>query len=188
MAETAAIGVRVWDLVCRHIDGVMVGSTMAALEQRGALKILAAASRTGFGELRRQLNASAGYLNVAVRLLADQGFVTCAGEPGTDELMIEPTAAGRLVMTDYAACYAAAAGFLELAGRLDEIVFGGGAPSAVRSLDSFTGLMAREWDLPGPPGPGALPGADPPGRSPAGAGHGRADPPGRADWPAPIWC
>jgi len=36
MAETTApaLTVRVWDLVCRHIDGVMVGSTMAALEQR----------------------------------------------------------------------------------------------------------------------------------------------------------
>jgi len=76
MAETTApaLTVRVWDLVCRHIDGVMVGSTMAALEQRGALKILA--------------------------------------------------------------------------GRLDEIIFGGGAPSAVRRLDSFTDLMRREWDLP----------------------------------------
>jgi|GEM_PF-4984255 hypothetical protein len=80
MAETTApaLTVRVWDLVCRHIDGVMVGSTMAALEQRGALKILA--------------------------------------------------------------------------GRLDEIIFGGGAPSAVRRLDSFTDLMRREWDLPALPG------------------------------------
>jgi hypothetical protein len=139
--------------VCRHIDGVMVGSTMAALEQRGALKILAAAPRTGFGELRRELNASAGYLNVAVRLLADQGFVTCSGEPGTDELVVEPTAAGRVVMTGFAAGYADAAGLLELAGRIDEIIFGGGAPSAVRSLDSCIDLMRREWDLPGPAGP-----------------------------------
>jgi hypothetical protein len=85
--------------VCRHIDGMVIGSTMAALASHGALRILAAADRTEFGKLRAGLGAQPGFLHVAIRLLADQGWVTCAGEGGTDELGITPTPGGRVVMT-----------------------------------------------------------------------------------------
>jgi hypothetical protein len=148
--DGATLPVRVWDSVCRHIDGVVISSTMAALGEHGALAMLASAERTGFGALRRRLNANAGYLAVAIRLLADQGWVTCAGEAGTDDLGIEPTAAGRAVMTEYAHGYAAAARFLPLADRILD------APAG--DLARFAALMRREWDLP-PPGtePGSAP-------------------------------
>ena len=74
-----ALATRVWGMVCRHIDGMAIGSTMAALASHGALRALAAADRTEFGKLRVGLGAQAGFLHVAIRLLADQGWVTCAG-------------------------------------------------------------------------------------------------------------
>ena len=125
---------RVWDALCRHIDGMAIGTTMAALHERGALAMLAAQDRTQFGPLRERLAANAGFLHVALRLLADQGWVARQGEPGTDQMTITPTARGRIVMTELAGAY----------------------PAAVRSLSvrvhdepgPFGTLMRREWGLP----------------------------------------
>jgi SAM-dependent methyltransferase len=125
---------RVWDALCRHIDGMAIGTTMAALHERGALAMLAAQDRTQFGPLRDRLAANAGFLHVALRLLADQGWVARQGEPGTDQMTITPTARGRIVMTELAGAY----------------------PAAVRSLPvrvhdepgPFGTLMRREWGLP----------------------------------------
>jgi SAM-dependent methyltransferase len=129
-----ATGAGVWNALCRHIDGMAIGSTMAALHERGALTMLAARDRTQFGPLCERLAANAGFLHVAMRLLADQGWVARQGEPGTDEMTIAPTPRGRVVMTELAGAY----------------------PAAVRSLpvrvDSDPGpfgtLMRREWGLP----------------------------------------
>jgi SAM-dependent methyltransferase len=125
---------RVWDALCRHIDGMAIGTTIAALHERGALAMLAARDRTDFGPLRERLAANAGFLHVAMRLLADQGWVARSGEPGTDEMTIAPTPRGRVVMTALAGAY----------------------PAAVRSLPvrvnhdpgPFGPLMRREWGLP----------------------------------------
>jgi hypothetical protein len=140
-----ALPAQVWDSVCRHIDGMVIGSTMAALDSRGALRILAENPRTSFGALRRRLGARPGYLNVAVRLLADQGWLTCAGEPGTDELIVMPTPVGQAVFTQYAAAYLAAARFLPLASHIEQIL--GEEPA---DIATYAALMAREWGLPQP--------------------------------------
>jgi SAM-dependent methyltransferase len=134
MTGTMTATARVWDALCRHIDGMAIGTTVAALHERGALAILAAQDRTEFGPLRERLAANAGFLHVALRLLADQGWVARQGEPGTDQMTITPTARGRIVMTELAGAY----------------------PAAVRSLPvrvhgdpgPFGPLMRREWGLP----------------------------------------
>ncbi|MGH3166553.1 MAG: hypothetical protein ACRDN0_11765, partial [Trebonia sp.] len=59
----AALARRIWETVCRHIDGMAIGSTMAALAERGALKILAGREQTRFAELSGELNANAGFLH-----------------------------------------------------------------------------------------------------------------------------
>jgi hypothetical protein len=130
---------RVWDALCRHIDGMAIGTTMAALHERGALAMLAAQDRTEFGPLRERLAANAGFLHVALRLLADQGWVARQGEPGTDQMTITPTARGRVVMTELAGAYPAAVRSLPVRVHSDPRPFGT--------------LMRRDWGLPagGPP-------------------------------------
>jgi hypothetical protein len=124
----------VWDALCRHIDGMAIGTTMAALHERGALAMLAAQDRTEFGPLRERLAANAGFLHVALRLLADQGWVARQGEPGTDQMTITPTARGRIVMTQLAGAYPAAVRSLPVRVHSDPGPFGP--------------LMRREWGLP----------------------------------------
>jgi SAM-dependent methyltransferase len=125
---------RVWDALCRHIDGMAIGTTMAALHERGALAMLAAQDRTEFGPLRERLAANAGFLHVALRLLADQGWVARQGEPGTDQMTITPTPRGRVVMTELAGAYPAAVRSLPVRVHSDPGPFGT--------------LMRREWGLP----------------------------------------
>jgi hypothetical protein len=138
-----ALATRLWGTVCRHIDGMAIGSTMAALASHGALRALAGADRTEFGKLRAGLGAQAGFLHVAIRLLADQGWVTCGGEGGTDELSITPTPGGRVVMTRLADGYAHAARFLAVAGRV------GADPAAGDAvLAPFLDAARRDWGLP----------------------------------------
>jgi hypothetical protein len=138
-----ALAAPVWGSVCRHIDGMAIGSTMAALAAHGALRTLAAADRTEFGKLRAGLGAQPGFLHVAIRLLADQGWVTCAGEGGTDELSITPTPGGRVVMTRLAGAYADAVRFLTLAGRV-----GADPVAADGALAPFLGAVRGDWGLP----------------------------------------
>ena len=142
-----ALATRVWGTVCRHIDGMAIGSTMAALAAHGALRTLAAADRTEFGKLRAGLGARAGFLHVAIRLLADQGWVTCAGEGGTDELSIAPTPGGRVVMTRLADGYAQAARFLPLAARTAAGPAADAAADAA-ALEPFLKAARRDWGLP----------------------------------------
>jgi hypothetical protein len=137
----AAGAARVWDALCRHIDGMAIGTTMAALHERGALALLAAQDRTEFAALRARLAARPGFLHVALRLLADQGWVARQGEPGTDQLTIAPTARGRIVMTELAGAYPAAARSLAHAGRVAGALHDG-------SLAPFARLARREWGLP----------------------------------------
>jgi SAM-dependent methyltransferase len=132
---------RVWDTLCRHIDGVAIGTTMAALHERGALAMLAARDRTEFAALRERLAARPGFLHVALRLLADQGWVARQGEPGTDQLTIAPTARGLIVMTQLAGAYSEAVRFLPLAGRIGQALGNG-------DTSPFARLARRDWDLP----------------------------------------
>jgi hypothetical protein len=76
--DRQAMTIRVWDAVCRHIDGMAIGSTMAALSERGVLDMLASADSTEFGKLCAATSANPGFLQVAIRLLADQGWVICS--------------------------------------------------------------------------------------------------------------
>ena len=130
-----------WDALCRHIDGVAIGTTMAALHERGALAMLAARDRTEFAVLRERLAASPGFLHVAMRLLADQGWAARQGEPGTDQMTIAPTARGRVIMTELAGAYPVAVRFLARAGRIGEALGNGDA-------SSFARLARRDWGLP----------------------------------------
>jgi hypothetical protein len=123
---------QVWATICRHIDGVAVGTTVAALAEHGALAVLAGQEPVRFGALCDRLAANPGFLNVAMRLLADQGWVVRQGEPGTDEMGVMATPRGRVAMTRLAPGYQSAvaclASPLEIsAGRFLE---GWGLPSA----------------------------------------------------------
>lgn len=136
---------RVRNSIFRHVDGLAIGSTMAALADRGALKVLAAQDQTNLGVLCRELSGNPGFLHVAIRLLACQGWVELSGGPDIDDVVISPTATGRAVLAELATGYAVATRFLPTAALIEDALYSGVDDE---TLGHYASLMRREWDLP----------------------------------------
>ncbi|HEV7403684.1 MAG TPA: hypothetical protein VGO11_12180 [Chthoniobacteraceae bacterium] len=84
----------VWEKVCRHIGGVGVGSTVAALAAKGVFELLARNPGLSMEEVHRQTGGGKGYLHVAFRLLACEGWLVREGEPASDDMRFQLTPAG----------------------------------------------------------------------------------------------
>ncbi len=59
----------------RHLDGIVVAPTAYALQQGGILDHLLKIKKTSLAELAEHFQANEGYLNVALRVLASQGWL-----------------------------------------------------------------------------------------------------------------
>ena len=90
----AGLCASVWRTVCWHLDGAAIGSAVEVLESRGVFEALREASAPlGVDGLAARVGARPGLLHVALRLLADQGFVSREGgrEPGRSRVRLTPT-------------------------------------------------------------------------------------------------
>ncbi len=72
-----------WARICAHIDGMALGTTVEALHAHGVLARLAAPRRAvPVAALAEETGAVPGYLELALRLLALQGWVEPRRHPG----------------------------------------------------------------------------------------------------------
>ncbi len=78
-----------------HHDGIVVGATLAALGRSGVLALLLSEGRLAMHEILRACPARPGYLHVALRCLALQGWLEREGEPASDSMSFSVTARGR---------------------------------------------------------------------------------------------
>jgi hypothetical protein len=78
-----------------HHDGIVVGATLAALGRSGILALLLREGRLAMHEILRACPARPGYLHVALRCLALQGWLEREGEPASDAMVFSVTARGR---------------------------------------------------------------------------------------------
>ncbi|MFH0343916.1 MAG: hypothetical protein ACHBNF_17750 [Chromatiales bacterium] len=79
-----------------HHDGIVIGATICALEKPGLLTHLVSHGRVTFRELLDRYPCNPGYLHVALRCLALQGWITRAGVPGSDAMVFEVTPLGEI--------------------------------------------------------------------------------------------
>lgn len=61
--------------IFKHLDGIVVAPTAFALYKKGVLKYILERKKVGLSELASVFHANEGYLNVAVRALASQGWL-----------------------------------------------------------------------------------------------------------------
>ena len=78
-----------------HHDGIVVGATLAALGRSGILALLLREGRVAMHEILRACPARPGYLHVALRCLALQGWLEREGEPASDAMVFSVTPRGR---------------------------------------------------------------------------------------------
>ncbi|MEZ4886254.1 MAG: class I SAM-dependent methyltransferase [Chitinophagales bacterium] len=59
----------------RHLDGIVTAPTAYALHQKGVLEYILQEQKTSLQQLTDTFNANEGYLNIALRVLASQGWL-----------------------------------------------------------------------------------------------------------------
>ncbi len=62
--------------IFRHLDGIAIATTAFALHKKGVLEFLLKKKKASLAELTTVFNANEGYLNIALRLLCSQGWLT----------------------------------------------------------------------------------------------------------------
>ncbi|MEU0407373.1 hypothetical protein ABZ307_06015 [Streptomyces griseorubiginosus] len=135
---------QVWGQITRHIDGLAVGSTVRALHARGALPELTGGRPVEVAALADRLDANPGYLHVALRLLADQGWLT----PAPDGTSYTATALGARFLTDLAPYYTLTEPLAALATRLPALLAGVRDREGESELVRVRDLMRSEWGIP----------------------------------------
>lgn len=141
-----------------HHDGIVLGATVSALSQGGVLQHLFRERKLSLKDLidrlsREGLSVNAGYLHVALRCLALQGWVKRRGEPASDRLEYEVTPAG-LIASRVFDRYVKVAGFMYSGVRFEHLLFGAGSNHR-EGLETFYQLVQdcmNHWALPENPG------------------------------------
>ena len=157
VSDAEKAGVR--SAIFTHLAGLAVAPTVGALWERGALDVLTgAAGALEFSELLARTHANAGYLRVALRLLASCGWLieqpganpsgapSAAAAPGTPNrgLAYRLTTEGRIAMTLAPPLYGELTSFfLPKALILEDYVFG---PSDEPLIPSLRELVQRAKD------------------------------------------
>lgn len=59
----------------RHLDGIVTAPTAFALHQKGVLDFVLEKKETSLSDISKEFKANEGYLNVALRVLASQGWL-----------------------------------------------------------------------------------------------------------------
>ena len=74
--------------IFRHLDGVVTVPVSLALFKKGVLSFILERSVVNLDELSQQFDANKGYLNVACRVLASQGFLNYTIDTTSDAITI----------------------------------------------------------------------------------------------------
>ncbi|MGE0441139.1 MAG: class I SAM-dependent methyltransferase [Gemmatimonadales bacterium] len=91
---TRADGARWRAELFRHLDGLATAPTAFALHERGVLGHLLEHRSAGLAELTAAFGANEGYLNVGLRVLASQGWLTQDLDNAADRIRYEVTVGG----------------------------------------------------------------------------------------------
>ena len=62
-------------ILFRHLDGIAIGPTIAALYKKGICAYIQGNSHFTFQNITKEFKVNEGYLNVGLRLLASQGWL-----------------------------------------------------------------------------------------------------------------
>ncbi|MFD2824593.1 class I SAM-dependent methyltransferase [Lacinutrix iliipiscaria] len=75
--------------IFKHLDGIATAPTTFALHKKGVLDFLLQNSKVSIETLTNQFNANEGYLNIALRVLCSQGWLTQHIDNASDTIFYE---------------------------------------------------------------------------------------------------
>ncbi|MBA2591246.1 MAG: class I SAM-dependent methyltransferase, partial [Gammaproteobacteria bacterium] len=124
-----------------HHDGIVVGATLAALGRSGILALLLRERRVAMHEILRACPARPGYLHVALRCLALQGWLEREGEPASNAMVFSVTPRGRHASAAFDV-YREAAAFIYSGVPFSRYLFG--QPGVIEPCVIEPGVIERE--------------------------------------------
>jgi hypothetical protein len=77
------------ELIFRHLDGIATSSTAYALHKNRVLDHLLKVNRTSIKEITEEFSANEGYLNIALRVLCSQGWLSQSIDNISDEIFYQ---------------------------------------------------------------------------------------------------
>ncbi|MGH8525041.1 MAG: hypothetical protein ACREXY_12770, partial [Gammaproteobacteria bacterium] len=131
-----------------HHDGIVIGATIRALEKHGLLTHLVSHGRVTFRELLDRYPCNPGYLHVALRCLALQGWIARADVPGSDTLVFEVTPLGEIAAKTFP-LYAEVAEFAYSGIPMERLLFHQGDldSASAEHYARITRRCIQNWDL-----------------------------------------
>ncbi|MBC7446889.1 MAG: hypothetical protein H7330_02400, partial [Hymenobacteraceae bacterium] len=132
--------------IFHHLDGIVTAPVALALHDKGVLAhLLAAEGAVPLAELTAAFAANEGYLNVALRVLASQGWLAQALNNDTDTIASTVTPAGRAALPR-AGLFADVVALLRLAPVHPRQA----APESARRWAAVAARLRGRYDLPPP--------------------------------------
>ncbi|WP_202800245.1 hypothetical protein [Pontibacter sp. BAB1700] len=86
------------ETIFRHLDGIVTAPTAFSLHKHGVLEYLQQEQEATLEELVTRFKANDGYLNVALRVLCSQGWLSQDLDNATDQVTYRMTDRGRLAI------------------------------------------------------------------------------------------
>ena len=71
-------------IIFRHLDGIAIAPVLVALQKKNIISQIAEQESMQLNEIVEKIPCNEGYLNVALRILASQGFLTYNVDNDTD--------------------------------------------------------------------------------------------------------
>ena len=78
--------------IFRHLDGIATATTAFSLHKKGVLEYLLKNKKAELKDITNAFNANEGYLNIALRILCSQGWLTQNLDNATDSIFYETNA------------------------------------------------------------------------------------------------
>jgi DNA-binding MarR family transcriptional regulator len=136
-----------------HQDGFILAMILDALREHKVMDQLGDGSAHAVADIARRTPATPAYLHVALRCLAQAGWLNREGAPGTDALAYRLTDAGRTVAPAFP-LYADLGRFLRRHLPLDKSLLNGSGPAPRQEFAQWVDRAVADWSLSDFPGLG----------------------------------
>ena len=133
-------------ILFRHLDGFPIGPTISALNRNGVLTLFHQSPTVSLGEITRHTRGNEGYLQVAMRLLASQGWLVQAVNSRNDTIKYTTTNQTHQAFA-MADAYTEITRFLPVAASMDAYLYEDKMVQPERELLHQIGRRRKRWGL-----------------------------------------
>jgi hypothetical protein len=130
-----------------HQDGFILAMLLGSLREHGVMDLIADGRAHAVGDIARKTPATPAHLHVALRCLAQQGWLSREGTPGTDALAYRLTDLGRAAAPVFP-LYDDLGRFLRRHMPLDKSLLNGSGSAPRREFAAWVDRALDDWSLP----------------------------------------